>query len=294
MIGRRRLVGVLSVIALGFLLAIRPAAAGSANPAVEAQRVEYAAAEARRTVAVLDGLSQVLEDAIGDARTGSALIVARSDPAGPPLEAAADTLESGSGRGSDAIEAVAALAATLQSARPDMSPPQLTLAPAELLGIASQLRQSAEAAVPFVERRLAAQATLESLATAIVALTANRPDDATAAIASAREARDTVAAWREPPPELAVWLNTTGAMLSAGQQIADALAAGDAAAAHAAGQAYRLAAEQAAVADRALALSIAEVGSGITNTPLRRLARASQAIDDARAMAESIAGALEG
>jgi len=292
MIGRRRVVGVLWLIALGLVLSMRPAAAGSASPAIEAERANHTAAVARRTVAALDALTEVLQGAIGNARTGSALIVDGSDPAGPPLEAAADTLESGSGRGTDAIEAVAALAATLQSARPDMSPPQLALAPAELLGIASQLRESAQAAVPFVERRLAAQATLESLATAIVALTANRPDDATAAIASARDARAIVAAWREPPPELAVWLNTTGAMLSTAQQIADALAAGDAAAANAAGEAYRLAAEQAAGADRALALSIAEVGSGMTNTPLRRLAGASQAVDDARAMADSIARAL--
>ncbi len=192
--------GVLWVVALGLVLAMRPAAAGSADPAVEAQRASHAAAEARRTVAALDALSGVLEGAISDARTGSALIVAGTDPAGPPLEAAADTLESGTGRSSDAIGAVAALAGTLSSARPGMPTAQLSLAPAELLGIASQLRQSAEAAVPFVERRLAAQTMLQSLATAVIALSANRPDDATAAIASAREARAIVAAWKTPRP----------------------------------------------------------------------------------------------
>jgi len=80
-----------------------------------------------------------------------------------------------------------------------------------------------------------------------------------------------------------VWLQTTGDMLTAAQQIADAVRAGDDAAASVAGDAYAAAAQRAGGADRALALSIAEAGSAITLAPLQRLARAAdrvQAVHD--------------
>ena len=294
MIGPRPAIGMLAAIALGLLLALRPGAADRASPATEAERAGHAADTARDAIAALDRLAGVVDRAIGDARTGSALVISGSESPGPRLEAAATALETGSGIGAAAVEAVRDLAATLHAASPEAAAPQLVLGPADLLSIASQLRQSAEAAGPFVERRRAAEATLQSMATAIAALSADQPAEAMRAIAAARTTRAVVAAWRGASPELAVWLNTTGEMLAAGQRIADALVADDADAAAAGGEAYRVAADHAAAADRALALSIAEVGSAITATPLRRLATVSQAIGDARAATAMTIQALGG
>lgn len=292
MIGRPRFAGVLAITLLGGLLTLRPAIAAAADPALAELRARGAADTAAVAASAVDALGAVIDSAIAGARRGSALIIAGTDPPEVPLRTAAGALEAGSGTMADAAGALSVLAGTLAAVRPGEDAPRLEVTSTDLLGIASQLRASADAAEPFVARRQAAEATLASLATALVALTDDRPAEATTAIATARAARTNVASWEGAPPELAVWLNTTGSMLAAAQQIADALEADDPDAAAAAGEVYRAAAQQAAAADRALALSIAEQGSAIAGTPLQRLARASQAVKDARAMIASIAEAL--
>lgn len=278
MIGAGPLLGGLGICLLGLLLGLRPAAAEAADPTLAAARhdtVRQAAADAANA---LDRLATLLDSAREAARSGSALIISGVDPPGAPLLDAAARLEGGADEVTDVAATVARLRGILAAVAPDASGPALALSPTDLLGIASQLRQAAPVATDFVQRRHAAEETLAELGAALAALTRNEPDRAAAAIDRARSARQTVAAWEQPPPELAVWLETTGEMLTAADRIAAALRAGDQAAATAAGTAYAAAAQRAAVADRALALSIAEVGSAITLTPLQRLASAADAV----------------
>lgn len=292
MIGRvqRRsvLASVLAVTLPLILFVPRSADPALADPPRQAGRVMALDDAAQRAVEELDGLAAVVAAAVAEARQGSARIVSGDDPPEPPLEAAAAVLAGGVGELRAAQTAVASLAGTLASVRPGQALPSLSVSEADLLGIADQLRAAAEAATPFVARRRAAAATLEELGRGLAALEANDPAAAQAAIERAATAREEVAGWEEPPAALIVWLNTTDAMLSAVRDIAEAVAAGDAEAASVASEAYAQAAEQAGGADRALALSIAEAGSALTQTPMRRLAAISAELEALRAAATSV------
>ncbi len=288
MIGAGRAQGWLAIGLLGVALGLRPGVAADADPQLAAARAGAVAAAAGRAMAALDALTAIIDQARNAARSGSALIVDGSDPPGPPLIAAADALEASSAEVTAADEAVARLSGILAAVNPAEAGPPLGIGPAELPGIGAQLRESAPAATTFVGLRHAAQTTLTELGGALAALTADNPDTALAAITRARAARDLLSTWQSPPPELAVWLDTTEAMLEAAQRIADALAADDQTAADAAGQAYAAAARQAAEADRALELSIAETGSAITLPALQRLALADDSVTSARTWIASL------
>jgi len=282
-IGGGRALGLLGIGALGLLLGLRPADAAAADPPLAMARRAAATAAAQEASAALDGVAGVVNAARDAARSGSALIIDGTDPPAPPLLSAAAALEGGAGSATLAVHRVELLRGILAAVVPAAAEPPPALTAAELLSIAGQLRQAAPVATAFVERRHAAEMTLAELGAALAALTRDEPERASEAIGRARAARETVAAWEEPPPELNVWLQTTGDMLTAAQQIADAVRAGDDAAASVAGDAYAAAAQRAGGADRALALSIAEAGSAITLAPLQRLARAAdrvQAVHD--------------
>jgi hypothetical protein len=254
------------------MLAARPVAAASADPPNEAERQAWLRATAGLADAALERLLSRLEAALDPARRGSALVVSGQDLPGPSLEAAAAVLE-GAGTAATAVAAAMTdLRSTLACVRPEAAAfPPSPVAVGELDSIAKQLRASAAAAGPFVERRWAAEATLTGLADALAAL---HRDDAGAALPALDRADASlaeVAAWEEPPPSLAYWVATTGALVTAARAIAEAALAGDEAAAAIAGEAYRAAAERARPADRALALAMAEAGSAISATPLLRL-----------------------
>jgi hypothetical protein len=280
--GPGRAQGWLAIGLLGVALGLRPAAAAAADPPLAAARAGAVAVAAGQAMAALDALAAIIDTARDAARSGSALIVDGNDPPGPPLIAAADALETSSATVADADAAVARLSGILAAVNPAEAGPALGIGPAELPDIGAQLREAAPAATTFVGLRHAAQATLTELGAALAALTADNPESALAALGRARTARDLLGTWQSPPPELAVWLDTTGSMLEAAQRIADAVAAGDQTAADAAGRAYAAAAQQAAEADRALELSIAETGSAITLPALQRLALADDSVMSAR------------
>jgi hypothetical protein len=71
---------------------------------------------------------------------------------------------------------------------------------------------------------------------------------------------------------LPLWLDTTGAMIEAARDIAQATIDRDSDAAARAADAYRRASEEARRADSALAIAIAESGNALAVTPMRRLA----------------------
>jgi hypothetical protein len=279
-----------AVVLLGGALAARPVAAASADPPREAERQAWLRASAAEADAALERLSLLLEEVVDSARVGSARIVSGEEPPGPDLEAAAVMLDGAGPAVAAARRALGELRGTLDGIRPDVG----ALAGYDVLAldpgiIAAQLRTSAAAAVPFVERRWATEATLEGLGEALAALDRDDPRNALRALDGADAELEVVANWENPPPSLPFWVDTTSDLLAAARAIAEAAIAGDATAAAIAAEAYAIAAERAGPADRSLALAMAEAGSAITTLPLRRLTDALGAIDGLRADVASIA-----
>lgn len=283
MIGSATARGLFATLALGAVLALRPAGPAAADPAGEAARQATIREVAEAAAAKVEELSVALDVARDAARRGSALVVSGDRDPAPELLAAASALEGGGDAATGAQAAMRALGGVFAAVRPQDEAPVLAVSGPTLLGIASQLRGSMEAAGAFVERRHASQATLTALGDALAALERSDLDAAEAALATARDARATVGDWEAQPPELSIWLGTTSAMLDAADRIVAAVRAGDAGAADAAGRDYRDAAAQAGLADRALALAISEGGAAVTATPLLRLAAALEDVASVRA-----------
>lgn len=279
--------GIAGALALGIVLAVGPG--GLADSVLQAGREAYLSGVASDADAAFEELEGELDAALDSARQGAALILDGDQPPQEPLAAAADLLD---GAGPAAVEANAAasrLGGSLVAVYPrsETSIPDLPTG-AELAGIAVQLRAAADAAEAFLPRRHAAEDTLAELERALAALDAGDIDAALAALDAAAEARSVLLDWEEPPPTLSLWLATTGAMIVAAQDIVDAAMAGDEAAARRAADAYAAAAAEAQRADVSLALSLSETAAGLTNTPLRRLADALAAVEEARAAAASL------
>jgi hypothetical protein len=282
--------GAAGILILGGCLAARPGGASSADPSREAERQAWLQASARRADTALEHLQAGLASAVDAARRGAALVVSGQDPPAAALNEAADTLDASTDAATAAIGAVARVRGTLACVRPSAAAlPGDIDAIQDLAGIAVQLRESASAAGPLVERRQAAESTLAALGDALAALDRDDPQAALPHLDVADAALEQAAAWEEPPRSLAYWLETIGAMLAGARGVADAALAGDAAAEARAAAAYRAAAEQAARADGALELAIAESGSAVTVTPLRRLADALAVVTALRASLASVA-----
>lgn len=282
-----RALGIGAALLLGAILTLRPAAASAADPAAAAERQQVlrdlAAEDDRRLAALVEQL----QAAVDAGRRGSALVIAGEEPAQPDLSAAAAAAAMAMPLVDASVRADGALDAVVPAVAPRL---QLPAGPtsADLIGIDGQLDAAASASQPFIQRRLAAQATLTALGDALRRLEADQPGGALRALERAEAARARVAAWEDPPTVLPFWLDTTAAMLDAARGIGTATLAGDAAAAQRAGRAYRRAAEDARRADTALALAIAESGSSLASVPLQRLADALESATSRRAAVASV------
>ena len=273
---------------LGLGLALRPAGATAADPALAASRQATLQDLAAADDAALAAVIAELQRAVDAGRRGSALVIQGETAPGPALLQAADAAARAAQLAVDSARADATVDGTWQSVRPDVAAPPAGPAAADLLGIDGQLRDAAAASDPFVARRRAAAATLDAMAEALAALDRDQPNAALTALDRAQAARAIVAHWPEPPVVLPFWLRTTNRMLNAARDIAHATLAGDAAAARRAGQAYERAAMHARRADTALALAISESGAALATVPLRRLADALDAATSRRAAMASV------
>jgi hypothetical protein len=279
--------GIAGALALGIVLAL--GAGGLADSVLQAGREAYLAAVATEADAAFEELESQLDAALDAARHGAALILDGDQPPQDPLGQAADLLESAGAAAADANAAAARLRGTLVAVHPrsETSIPDLPTG-ADLASIAAQLRAAADTADAFLLRRHAAEDTLAELERALAALDARDLGAALGALDAAAEARSVLLDWEEPPSTLELWLETTGAMINAAQEIVDAAMAGDEAAVRRAADAYAAAAVEAQRADVSLALSLSETAAGLTNTPLRRLADALAAVEQVRAGAASL------
>jgi hypothetical protein len=273
---RGLLSGLLGVIALGALLAARPAQASAADPPTESQRVAALRAAAHDADRALANLIAQLETTIDAGRTGSALIVDGERDPEPSFEQAAQAAQQADALAATAAQAVADLAGVLGAVRPtrDQLPPASGVS---MPAIAAQLIASGQAAGPFVERRQAAEGTVSALAEALQALEDDDPLAAVEALDRAEASRAIVADWPLSPTVLPFWLDTTAGMIAAARDIAMATIARDPVAAARAGRAYQRASAEARRADTALALAISETGSTLATGPMRRLAEALSA-----------------
>ena len=279
--------GVGAALVLGALLAARPADPAAADPPREAERRAYLEATARDAAAALDALSTALAPARDASRRGAALVQDGDRDPAPVLREAATLLEGAAAPSGAAVAAIEVLRGVTASAGAGVFVPEVA-APAELRGIAGQLRQAAEAAGPFVERRRAAERTLRTLEEALAALEANDADGALAALERARGSRAVLVAWDPAPLTLPLWLETTDRLIASAERIAEAVLAGDAEAAERAARDYAAAAADARRADVSLALTLSESGASLTSVPLRRLGAVLGGIEETRAVVASL------
>jgi hypothetical protein len=100
------------------------------------------------------------------------------------------------------------------------------------------------------------------------------------ALAGARERHAILAGWEPGLVTLPVWLETTGRLLDAIEDLLAAVEAGDPDGVAAAGDAVAAVGEEAREADVALRLAMSEGGAAIAGAPLERLADALRRIDE--------------
>jgi hypothetical protein len=210
------------------------------------------------------------------------LTVSGGAPA-PELTSAADLLAGSSDEAEAARQALVALEGVAASVEPGAKVPLLSYGGTDLQLIAAQLRTSAAAATLFVDRRHATQAVVEALAAALAALERNDPASALTSLDQADAPLALLQEWENRPPLLRYWMGVSADLIGAARDIATATLDDDPAALASAGRRYADAAERARGADNALALTLSEEGSGVSATPLRRLAALADEASDARA-----------
>jgi hypothetical protein len=283
-VGRVHRAAIVIVIGLmvGIGLGLRSADPSRADPPAEATRRQLLADTARDADAALARLGSDLIAAGDHAREGAALTVSGEAPA-PELTSAADLLAGSSDSAETARRALVALQGVAASVEPGAQVPLLSYGGTDLQLIAAQLRTSAGAATTFVERRHATQAVVEALAGALAALEGDDPASALESLDQADAPLALLQDWEDRPPLLRYWMGVSADLIDAARDIARARLDGDQAAIAAAGRRYAEAAARALGADNALALTLSEEGSGVSATPLRRLAALADEASDARA-----------
>jgi hypothetical protein len=283
--GRRALIAILVVLAVGMGFGLRAADPTDADPAVAAARTKAVADAADAADAALARLSAVLDGARDHARRGTALTMSGEAPA-PELTSAADILASGADNADAARRALVALGGFAAAIRPDATVPVLSYGGPDLELIAAQMRSSADAATLFVERRHATQAVVEALAAGLAALDRNDPAAALDSLDAADDPLALLDDWNDRPPLLGYWIRISRDLLDAAGEIATATLNDDPAAVKAAANRYARAADAARGADNALAVSLSEAGSAVSATPLQRLAAvAGEAVEARSALA---------
>jgi hypothetical protein len=280
MIGARSAAAAgLALVGVGLVFGQRPAAAEQAAP--QDVIATHAAYRQRADAALdaVDALEAVLDPGREAGRRGSARIVAGDDPPGPPLEEAAGSLEASV----DEADALAALLAAVRgSTAADGSEPPTPVNGQDLRSIASQLRDSAAAGEEFAAMRHRAEEVGIALDAALHALEAGDTTAASEELAGARERYEVLAAWDPELVTLPIWLDTTGRLLDAIDDLLAAVEAGDPDAVIVAGDAVAAVGEEAREADVALSLAMSEGGAAIARTPLERLAGVLRRLNETR------------
>jgi hypothetical protein len=256
---------------------------GTEGPGPDLAVDRLVAQRAGAAVAALDSLEAAMAPAVEAARIGAARTVSGDEPASEAFDAAADALGAAEPGAREAAVAVDRLDAARGLREPGAEAIGVPIPAGELGSIAAQLRATGEAGDAFAEVRHSAATVGLALERALAALDAGDLDAAQRATEEARGAREAVAALESAPRSLAVWLETTGAMIGAMERIVTATRAGDPDAARRAAEKFAALEDEAATADRALRIAVSEGGNALASTALRRLAGQLDAVASARA-----------
>jgi hypothetical protein len=272
---RRIATAIVIALVVGIGLGLRSPDPLRADPPLAAARLRHLAAVASTADGAVLRLSAALAEALDHGRQGAALTVAGDASPAPELISAADRLVAAASAADAVRRSLAEMAGTAASIDPRTEVPALGYDSPELQLIAVQLRDTADAAAVFVERRHATEEIVRALGDALAALDRDEPSAALDSLDQARAPMSLLEAWEERPALLRYWMTITGDLIDAAGQIANATLDGDPSAVAAAAARYAQAATAARGADNALALSLSEGGSAVTGTPLRRLATAA-------------------
>jgi hypothetical protein len=272
------------VVIVGLAALLGPRAADPATAIGARSLVHERGAEA---IARLAALQRAIQPGLDAARVAGAAVVSAVDPPGDRITAAAELIIAAEDAALPARRSVADLNGARLAWRPDAVPIPLPLETGELGSIGAQLRAAAPAADAFAQIRLAAEGLAGVLEEAVRALERGDVSEAERLTSLARADHETVAEWETDIPTLPVWLDTTDAMIRSVEDILAATRVGDAEGAAAAAEAFAGLREEAATADRALRITLAEGGSALTATPLQRLAAVLSGIEEVRAAAEA-------
>ncbi|MCA1569881.1 MAG: hypothetical protein LC798_06070, partial [Chloroflexi bacterium] len=268
------------VAVLGLALLFGPM---SADPSVGAAAERLIGEREAAAIAALDDLRDAVEPGLEAARIAAAGVLSGEEPPSRGLEEAAGRIAGAEEAGAAARRAVRGLAAARGAWRPEAPRPPAPVAVGELSSIAAQLRETGDEADAFADLRLRGTGLPGALEEVLGALDRGDLDEATELTARARADHDAIVARETDLATLPVWVDTTDAMITAVEQIIDATRRGDDAAATRAGDSFVALTDDAATADRALRIALAEGGSALTAAPLERLAAVLGGIDAARA-----------
>jgi hypothetical protein len=278
-------IAVAAVVATTLVAVLGP---GGPDPgvALEADRlVEVGATEADAALAELQG---VLAMALAAGREGAARTAAGVEPPGPSFVEAADVLDGAAGVADRADRAVRGLGAARVAGAPEGQPLDASPSRAELAVISAELRALATSADGFADLRGRAEGLGTLLGEAIERTEAGDLAAAAAAVDTARADYTVVSEWESGLTSLPVWLDATGELLAATEDLVAAVEAGDRAAAVAAAQRVAALEEDAVFADRALRIAMSEGASFVAEGPMTALAEAERRTIDTRAQVASI------
>lgn len=277
---------VMAVTATGLVAVL---GAGGPGPGAELAARELVRGRAQTADAALAELETALVPVLDAGRDGAARVVAGDERPGDRLGEAATALRAALPATSDAASAVEALEAARRAHDPDAGGPlQPAATSSELGSIAEQLDAAGAAGDAFVAMRLRAERLTGHLDDALEAMDAGDLGRAREAVETARADHRELAAWEIGLLTLPIWLETTDAMLDAVEAMLAALEAGDADGAAIAGERVTDLAPDAATADRALRIAIAEGGASVPAAPLGRLAAVLGELRDVRTQVASI------
>lgn len=274
------------VVAVGLVATF---AGRAPDPALERASRDLVERRAESALEAVERLAAAVEPALQAGRVAAAgVLTGDGDPA-PSIEDAAQRAALAEERVVDARRAVSRVMAALDAARSDARVPQ-PVAAGELSSIGAQLGAAVDTAETFVDLRRRATGLPARLEDALASLDERSVSDARAHVDAARHDHAAIVGWDTDLATLPVWIETTDAMISAVEQIVDAVEADDAAAAEETAAAFAALGEEGARADRALRIALGEGGSAILAAPLERMASVMGSIEATRAALRDLVG----
>jgi hypothetical protein len=272
-------IAVAAVVATALIVVLGP---GGPDPALALEARRLVVARATEADAALADLEGTLADVLTAGREGVARTAAGDLAPGPAFIEAADLLDAAGDTADRADRAVRALGAARVAGTPDGRPIQASVSPDELAAISIELRTLAASADAFADIRGRAEGVGALMAEALERTEAGDLAAAEAAVEQARADYAIVAEWESGLTSLPVWVETTGELLEATEDLVAAAGAGDRSAALEAAERVAALEADAVFADRALRIAMSEGASFASEGPLAALAEAERRTSDTR------------